>query len=353
MVSLKQLYSIAILTAPLLAFAPQLPDTLAPPITLSFGNGPAARQSSAQPESPEDKAIKQRLSEPLTYSAGPGPAVTVLEEVFARLNIKAHLPAASEFKRLNPKATFFRLPADGTPLEAQLKNALRPFAFRPIVYDGAVWVIPDTRALTKRKQIATARYINVDNEYMQALAEQLQQPISTHAEHVPLNVWLQTIIKQTGIAIKIDRRSLEDMGLTIDLPIWADFDELACGTVLESVLKEADLVLRPRSGFLQITTVETAEDPTNAMVRVYWLDGTGFEDNPAGLDELIATVIAPDTWEWVGGPSTIAPMRERNAVAGTSRGAIVVSTTFQVHQQIDGLLDALRAGTVDPTTRYR
>jgi general secretion pathway protein D len=52
------------------------------------------------------------------------------------------------------------------------------------------------------------------------------------------------------------------------------------------------------------------------------------------LMQLIETTIAPDTWEAVGGPSTMAPYR--------ATLSLVVSTTTDVHEQIGDLLESLR-----------
>lgn len=52
------------------------------------------------------------------------------------------------------------------------------------------------------------------------------------------------------------------------------------------------------------------------------------------LIQLIQTTIAPDTWEALGGPSTMAPYR--------ANLSLVVSTTTDVHEQIADLLASLR-----------
>ncbi|XZE52629.1 type II secretion system protein GspD [Planctomycetaceae bacterium SH139] len=52
------------------------------------------------------------------------------------------------------------------------------------------------------------------------------------------------------------------------------------------------------------------------------------------LMQLIQTTIAPDTWEALGGPSTMAPYR--------ANLSLVVSTTTDVHEQIADLLASLR-----------
>ena len=49
---------------------------------------------------------------------------------------------------------------------------------------------------------------------------------------------------------------------------------------------------------------------------------------------LIQTTVVPDTWEALGGPSTMSPY--------TQNLSLVISTTSEVHDQITELLESLR-----------
>jgi len=62
--------------------------------------------------------------------------------------------------------------------------------------------------------------------------------------------------------------------------------------------------------------------------------GGAFADFQSLID-LIQTTVVPDTWEALGGPSTMAPYPQNLS--------LVISTTSDVHDQISDLLDSLRA----------
>ena len=62
--------------------------------------------------------------------------------------------------------------------------------------------------------------------------------------------------------------------------------------------------------------------------------GGSFADFQSLID-LIQTTVVPDTWEALGGPSTMAPYPQNLS--------LVISTTSDVHDQISDLLDSLRA----------
>ncbi len=62
--------------------------------------------------------------------------------------------------------------------------------------------------------------------------------------------------------------------------------------------------------------------------------GSSFADFQSLID-LIQTTVVPDTWEALGGPSTMAPYPQNLS--------LVISTTSDVHDQIADLLDSLRA----------
>lgn len=61
--------------------------------------------------------------------------------------------------------------------------------------------------------------------------------------------------------------------------------------------------------------------------------GGSFADFQSLID-LIQTTVVPDTWEALGGPSTMAPYPQNLS--------LVISTTSDVHDQINDLLDSLR-----------
>jgi hypothetical protein len=216
-----------------------------------------------------------------------------------------------------------------------------------------LWIVTDTAQLVSRDNGAASSFTNVDDAFIRHIESLFAQKITIEAVNVPLNVWLVNLAKKTGIPFSINVRALEDLGLTQDLPVSVQMSNVSALTMLEVVLADYDLTMRPRSEFVEITTVDDAEAPVNALIRIYWLEGTGFGKEVGDLSNLIQTVVVPDTWEALGGPSVIALLkRPRAAASPTLRTGMVVSTTYSVHRQVEQLLNGLRRGTHDPRTQY-
>ncbi len=300
-----------------------------------------------------DERIAAILARPLSYSVGPGPMLSVLENLAATNDIPLELPLEPLAPGLPPTRKLFRLPASQMPLGIQLKHSLRPYGLRPLVYKGALWIVTDTAQLISRNRNAASLFTNVDDAYIRQTETLFAKKITIESVNVPLDFWLDNLATKTGIQFSINVRALEDLGLTREVPISIQLRDTSTLTVLEAALAIYDLELRPRNEYIEITTDDDAEDPVNALTRIYWLEGTGFTREVSDLSTLIQTAITPDTWEALGGPSVIARLtRPKAAASPTLRTGIVVSTTYQVHRQVEQLLNGLRQGTHDPRTQY-
>ena len=124
------------------------------------------------------------------------------------------------------------------------------------------------------------------------------------------------------------------------------------GAKLFHYLDSCDLALNVQHGQLKITTLEQAEQA--CCVRIYdvtplvdFADRIEIGSDPVffghggtfhdyqSLSNLIRTTVDPDTWESLGGPSTIAPFSTAN------RCWLVVSVPLAIHWKIEGLLNRL------------
>lgn len=190
--------------------------------------------------------------------------------------------------------------------------------------------------------------------------------------------------------VVIDRRSLEEIGLDVDSPIgsgpliggvpiqpatvkvktrWWDNgrgQSTSQGSSSQRPTLIVDVMRRLQDlyltivilhGQLVITTVEAAEDelPTRIYdvtplvnqvrylgygnrINAYEHSGNQVDESVADFDSLmnlIETAVTPDTWEAMGGNSTIA------AVTIRDRHWLVISTTSITHWKIQRLLDRL------------
>ena len=85
---------------------------------------------------------------------------------------------------------------------------------------------------------------------------------------------------------------------------------------------------------LVVTTTEGEE--SRPLNRVYWLESTGFASGDHDtVIQLIKTTIDPDVWDDMGGPSTMSAL-------GSARPALLISTTYEVHNEIEKLFETLR-----------
>ncbi|QDT08325.1 hypothetical protein [Planctomycetes bacterium K23_9] len=232
--------------------------------------------------------------------------------------------------------TIIESPAGAWPLRSAFRRMLRPHGLRVSVEDEGFVVTADFAQLVRRG-IATDYWISADPEGNEQISKTLGKKLTVGFKDLQLDTCLAELSEQTGIDMIIDRRALEEIGLTADTPVTCRLKSVSLRSALRLMLRELDLTYHIQDEVLEITTIEACEQ--NLVNRVYFLEATGF---PIGdFDNVIAileTTIAPDTWESLGGPSTIAPLTQGQR----SRPAILVSTTSDVHNQIADLLKAMR-----------
>lgn len=164
------------------------------------------------------------------------------------------------------------------------------------------------------------------------------------AVHVPpvetgLDQVVATLSRQSGVDIRIDRRALDDVGLTADVPVSFRSDDLPLRAALELLLQPVELDWTIRHQVLIISTPEELE--SNLMTRVYpvgdlvWTDlGNEILEDYDSLINGITATIAPDTWSVVGGPGSIQPF-------GPTK-SLMVSQTIKIHAKIENMLVTLR-----------
>ncbi len=176
----------------------------------------------------------------------------------------------------------------------------------------------------------------------QRILKILKAPAVLKCEETPLRDVANLIMEQYHFTVILDRRALDDVGLSGDTPLTFDATGLSLGAALNLMLKEVDLTYVVRDEALKITTPEEAENelttvayPVTELIRYRDHDGKIWSD----FDTLIQTItsnVAPDAWDEVGGAGGIDAL----PVQGTD--VLVVSQTWQVHQQIVSLLQRLR-----------
>jgi hypothetical protein len=161
-------------------------------------------------------------------------------------------------------------------------------------------------------------------------------------QQLPLVDALSRLADARQVQLYIDHKALTKAGVDADMPLTWSVRKLNLKTALALLLDELDLTYLVRDDVLLITTKTEAENllatqvypvfdlvvrPTNAPANRSGLDFQSLIDN-------ITTNIAPPTWDEVGGRGSIQPF--------TNAGALVISQTTEVHQEIVEYLRALR-----------
>ena len=191
--------------------------------------------------------------------------------------------------------------------------------------------------------------IAVKNEKVaRQLRAQLEKPVDPVVllEETTLREFAKSLSAWLRISVVIDETALDEIGIDTDETMELDVTEGGpFEASLRRALKKIDhaLTWMVRDGVMQITTREVEEE--NPIVRLYDVAdlcgcdlGGPFSEN-CDFDpivEIITLTVEPDSWKDAGGRGQIVE------VDTLGLGALCVSTTEEAHDQIEGLLPALR-----------
>lgn len=171
--------------------------------------------------------------------------------------------------------------------------------------------------------------------------EALRRPVTMHFEDASLHEVLSEFERQIRVPIALDVRALEDAGMDAETLVTVQCEQVAARPALDSILRYLELGWCTK-GILVVTTREKLEE--DLVVRVYpvadFFAGSGSGDfvHRVGFQELVETIastVAPETWDTVGGQGSMRLV--------PAAGAMAVSQTREVHEGIEHLLYALRA----------
>ncbi|PQO45002.1 DUF4974 domain-containing protein [Blastopirellula marina] len=158
------------------------------------------------------------------------------------------------------------------------------------------------------------------------------------------------LTQRTGVQTHINDRALEDVGLSRDFELTGSWRNATAADVMKVVFEVTDLTAEYRDDVYVITSSEDAE--SNLQLKVYpvrdffaadnaakaqWRQSVArFAANPNALMLTMTGTIEPESWEEFGGPGA--------ARVCESADVIVVSQIGEVHQQLEQLLQEIRAG---------
>lgn len=147
-----------------------------------------------------------------------------------------------------------------------------------------------------------------------------------------------------GVSIVLATSTLADAAITSDTPVTAQISGVSYRSLLRLVLDELKLTWTFRNEVILITTREDAESMLETrlypVLDLVAAAGTTPDKAMRGehdydtLIDTITTTVEPDSWDDVGGPGTIAEY--------PGAGALVISQTAEIHEQVEKILAALR-----------
>ncbi len=183
---------------------------------------------------------------------------------------------------------------------------------------------------------ATPRYqaVRLSSEASSgAILESLAKTDATLSfAETPLRDWIAAIGKKAGIDAGLDTKVLGDAGIDLESPVSGSSAGRPLLQAIRSMLEPLGLTAVVRHGRLLVTTRERSQDP-DCLERFLYPILPG--NDPEEVRDLIESMIAPETWDSVGGFATVRPLP-----AGFGSG-LVVSQTEENHERIAALLGGI------------
>lgn len=166
--------------------------------------------------------------------------------------------------------------------------------------------------------------------------QQLTRRADVWMVEVPLNGALAWMQEQWRLPFIIDEMSLHDEGIRLDDPVTLRLPHASGFAALEHLLEPLQLGWQAQDGVVHVMTqvklgekLETRVYPVGDLMTKH---GATYTD----LIDMLTTCVAPETWDTVGGPGTVAPLPLRNG------GVLVFRQTQAVHFEASALMATLR-----------
>ena len=187
------------------------------------------------------------------------------------------------------------------------------------------------KALENGRQAREIRGVDGPSETEKRIAKAMKTQVGKlNFKDVPLDDVMTWLSDDQGIPILIDRRALEEIGITPDSPLTIQLESVPLQSALKLILRQLDLTYTVANDVVQITTIEAAE--WNLRTEMYRLP-TSLTKDKSGLVKAIQMTVVPDTWEALGGPSAMIWYDD----------VLIVSTTDEVLNQVENFLAKLKS----------
>jgi type II secretory pathway component GspD/PulD (secretin) len=151
----------------------------------------------------------------------------------------------------------------------------------------------------------------------QRIRHELKQLTSIKAIELPLSDVVQEISVQHNLPIVIDNRSLEEIGLSAEVPVNLYLEGVSLRSALRLLLRSHNLTYVVKDEVLQITSTECAE--RNLVVRVFRIPDS-ITANPDEFVKLMKASVESNIWDSLGGPCTAYAVGDLLIVSATENG---------------------------------
>lgn len=185
--------------------------------------------------------------------------------------------------------------------------------------------------LTALRKHGRQTYINDPPQHL-VLREKLNENVSVEFIDTPLETAIAQLAAQAKADIRLDLPSLREARIREREPVTLKLTDRKLETVLQALLLDLDLTWMLRDGVLWITDTGDAEGLIKTAVYDV-RDLCRDKDESAALIDAVLSQTEPISWDVVGGPGTISPVKP---------GTIVVSHQESVHRELLELLETYR-----------
>lgn len=197
---------------------------------------------------------------------------------------------------------------------------------------------------SKKDSVQQTVFMLGEQEASAAIRRALDKPVTAEFKDASLKDVVELISDKMAIPIVLDTRVFLDFGIDTSMPINGSFKETPLRFVLARILGELELTYIIRDEVLSITTPEESEAqlrvglyPVRDLVQIAEaspLDAPGANFDFDSLIRTIWSIVAPDSWDQVGGPGAVEPLLPVPALS--------ISQTQDVLDEIAVLLTKLR-----------
>ncbi|MCC6126912.1 MAG: hypothetical protein IT426_18260 [Pirellulales bacterium] len=184
-----------------------------------------------------------------------------------------------------------------------------------------------------------------------SIRQALKNKVNWDFNEMPLAENVAYLADELKIPVRLDVKAINELGVAPDAPVSFKLSGVSAKTALKHLLRDLGLTIYIDGEVLAITSPDVAD--CNLTTVLYNVSDLPAFRRPNGktapnyerLIAVVAKTIKPTTWDAFGGPGSILEYD-----AGDVQ-ALVVSQTWEVHEEIRELLDGLRKLKPGPLSR--